>query len=68
MTTLTLPGACLQGVVTSEQAAAALAEPELQASDLVPRKYEGEHDGSSSSSRNSTPSNTWSTVVLGVPA
>uniref|UniRef100_A0A383V6Z2 protein-histidine N-methyltransferase n=1 Tax=Tetradesmus obliquus TaxID=3088 RepID=A0A383V6Z2_TETOB len=33
--------ALLKGVVTSEQAAAALAEPELQASDLVPRKYEG---------------------------
>jgi hypothetical protein len=28
-------------MVTSEQAAAALSEPELQASDLVPRKYEG---------------------------
>ncbi|KAF6259139.1 hypothetical protein COO60DRAFT_1514683 [Scenedesmus sp. NREL 46B-D3] len=33
--------ALLKGMVTSEQAAAALAEPELQASDLVPRKYEG---------------------------
>jgi hypothetical protein len=36
-----LPADALQGMVTSEQAAAALSEPELQASDLVPRKYEG---------------------------
>lgn len=33
----------VQGIVTSQQAAEALAEPELQASDLVPRKYEGVH-------------------------
>jgi hypothetical protein len=31
----------LQGLVTSDEAAAMLSEPELEASDLVPDKYEG---------------------------
>jgi len=32
----------MQGRITSEEAAAMLSQPEIQASDLVPNKYEGE--------------------------
>jgi hypothetical protein len=38
-------GAPLQGRVSSQQAAAMLEEPELQESDLLPQKYEGELSG-----------------------
>jgi hypothetical protein len=34
----------LQGLVTSDEAAAMLLEPELEASDLVPDKYEGQYE------------------------
>jgi hypothetical protein len=47
-------------MVTSEQAAAALSQPELQASDLVPHKYEGAYgQPPAHSSNSSTPPSSW---------
>jgi hypothetical protein len=50
-------------MVTSEQAAAALSQPELQASDLVPHKYEGAYGQppatAAHSSNSSTPPSSW---------
>lgn len=43
------PCAFLQGLISSDEAAAMLAQPELQASDLLPNKYEGGKNTSSSS-------------------